>query len=121
MEQEITHYSCGKLHVGQITRNIVPLNISYCTRIIILIILRVSFCSAIWYCNILAYYLGNILAYNLDKTTLLYKYSQASAISIIMRVQYDILRGTILRVQYDILRGTILRVQYDILRGIIFI
>ena len=31
-----------------------------------IIILRVSFCSDIWYCNILAYYLGNILAYYLD-------------------------------------------------------
>jgi len=26
-----------------------------------IIILRVSFCSDIWYCNILTYYLGNIL------------------------------------------------------------
>ena len=34
--------------------------------IINIIILRVSFCSDIWYCNILAYYLGNILAYYLD-------------------------------------------------------
>ena len=41
------------------------------------IMLRVSFCSDIWYCNILAYYLGNILAYYLDKTTLLYKYTMA--------------------------------------------
>ena len=32
-----------------------------------IIILRVSFCSDIWYCNILPYYLGNILAYYLDK------------------------------------------------------
>ena len=31
-----------------------------------IIILRVSFCSDIWYCNILAYYLGNIFAYYLD-------------------------------------------------------
>jgi hypothetical protein len=31
-----------------------------------IIILRVSFCSDIWYCNILTYYLGNILAYYLD-------------------------------------------------------
>jgi hypothetical protein len=30
-----------------------------------IIILRVSLCSDIWYCNILAYYLGNILAYYL--------------------------------------------------------
>ena len=36
------------------------------TCITIIIILRVSFCSDIWYCNILAYYLGNILAYYLD-------------------------------------------------------
>jgi hypothetical protein len=50
-----------------------------------IIMLRVSFCSDIWYCNILVYYpglrdilrviclsdLGNILAYYLDKTTLL--------------------------------------------------
>ena len=31
--------------------------------ILYIIILPVSFCSDIWYCNILAYYLGNILAY----------------------------------------------------------
>ena len=40
----------------------------------LIIILCVSFCSDIWYCNMLAYYLGNILVYYLDKTTLLYKY-----------------------------------------------
>jgi hypothetical protein len=39
-----------------------------------IIILCASFCSDIWYCNILAYYLGNILVYYLDKITLLYKY-----------------------------------------------
>ena len=32
----------------------------------LIIILRVSFCSDIWYCNILTYYLGNILAYYQD-------------------------------------------------------
>ena len=32
----------------------------------VIIILPVSFCSDIWYCNILTYYLGNILAYYLD-------------------------------------------------------
>jgi hypothetical protein len=32
----------------------------------VIIILRVSFCSDVWYCNILAYYLGNILAYYMD-------------------------------------------------------
>ena len=36
-----------------------------------IIMLRVSFCSDIWYYNILAYYLGSIFAYYLDKTTLL--------------------------------------------------
>ena len=34
--------------------------------VLYIIILRVSFCSDIWYCHILAYYLGNILAYYLD-------------------------------------------------------
>jgi Na+/proline symporter len=33
---------------------------------LLVIIFRVSFCSDIWYCNILTYYLGNILAYYLD-------------------------------------------------------
>ena len=32
----------------------------------LIIILRVSFCSDIWYCNILTYYLGNIFACYLD-------------------------------------------------------
>ena len=32
----------------------------------IILVLRVSFCSDIWYCNILAFYLGNIFAYYLD-------------------------------------------------------
>jgi len=31
-----------------------------------IIMLRVSFCSDIWYYNILAYYLGSIFAYYLD-------------------------------------------------------
>ena len=31
-----------------------------------IIMLRVSFCSDIWYYNILAYYLGGIFAYYLD-------------------------------------------------------
>ena len=69
-------------------------NIIFARAILIqIIILHVSFCSVIWYCNILAYYLdnqtlsiimilgrviclsdlGNILAYYLDETTLLYK------------------------------------------------
>ena len=59
-------------------------------QIIYIIILCVSFCSDIWFCNILAYYLdnqtlsiimilmwscpGNMPKYYLDKTTLLYKY-----------------------------------------------
>jgi hypothetical protein len=42
-------------------------NIIFAQAILIqIIILHVSFCSVIWYCNILAYYLGNILAYYLD-------------------------------------------------------
>jgi hypothetical protein len=41
-------------------------------HISIIIMLHVSFCSDIWYCNILAYYL--------DKTTLLYKYQYFSQI-----------------------------------------
>ena len=36
----------------------------------LIIILCVSFCSDIWYCNMLAYYLGNILTYYLDNQTL---------------------------------------------------
>jgi hypothetical protein len=35
-------------------------------RDLFFIILRVSFCSDSWYCNMLTYYLGNILAYYLD-------------------------------------------------------
>jgi hypothetical protein len=65
--QALSH---NAVHLGLIEiRTLFVLEILFNTKTIIvklIIILRVSFCSDIWYCNILAYYLGNILAYYLD-------------------------------------------------------
>jgi hypothetical protein len=43
-------------------------NLNFLGILLYIIILRVSFCSDIWYCNILAYYLDNELdtKYNND-------------------------------------------------------
>jgi hypothetical protein len=57
---------CPKYHISSeknSQKSSFQTNIFFSRCILIIIILCVSFCSDIWYCNILAYYLDNILAY----------------------------------------------------------
>ena len=79
--QALSH---NAVHLGLIEiRTLFVLEILFYTKTIIvklIIIRRVSFCSDIWYCNILAYYPGlrDILP---DPTTLLYKYTVRQKLS----------------------------------------